>query len=56
MTNELFMTWYQSLSTADRWAHCGSREMHAAHEHTVTFNEGSYPGVPCPGTPDLQAS
>jgi len=31
------------------WSHCGSREPHGTHEHTVVFNEGPYYGVVCLG-------
>lgn len=32
------------------WSHCGVTEPHTPHSHTVTQNEGSYPGVICQGT------
>lgn len=36
----------------ETWSHCGDhRHPHAQHTHTVTFLEGSYPDVVCPGTP-----
>lgn len=34
------------------WSHCGSRKPHAAHRHTIVFNEGTYPDILCLGTPD----
>lgn len=33
------------------WSHCGRREAHAPHLHTIVFNEGPYPDVQCNGTP-----
>lgn len=40
-----------ALDGAAAWSHCGSRVPHTRHTHTVTFMEGSYPNVVCPGTP-----
>lgn len=45
--------WFRSLSNDQQWAHCGDRKPHASHTHTIVFNEGPYPDVPCIGTPRL---
>lgn len=50
MNNEQFQEWYQKLDKADRWAHCGSREAHEAHQTSVHMMD-----FPCSGTPDLTA-
>lgn len=37
------------------WSHCGNRNVHGPHRHTVAFNEGLTPNVLCkgfPGEPD----
>lgn len=37
------------------WSHCGWREFHGPHEHTVVFTgEGPVNGVQCLGTPDYE--
>lgn len=32
------------------WSHCGNTKVHKPHLHTVVFNEGPYPDIPCNGT------
>lgn len=47
--------YFNSLTSGDRWAHCGSDQQHDTHAHTIVFNEGPYPSV-CVGTPALRIS
>lgn len=54
---DAFRAWLETLSADQRWAHCGNREQHTSHEHTVSFSgETPNPHVPCVGTPDVMAT
>src|SRR5262245_50128596 len=45
----------QPEGSVGTWSHCGNTEAHAAHHHTVTLNEGPYPGVWCLGTHPMKS-
>lgn len=49
-----FIEWKRSLDRAEQWAHCGKTKHHEPHLHTIHFNEGPYPDVPCVGTPKFE--